>query len=360
MKVVNLLLALLIFAGTLIAAVVSAQPVPAGHAWRTDEEQRTIDVYKRVNRAVVFITTVTLTVDPFDINFSVRPQEGSGSGVIVDAQRGIILTNLHVIQNAHQISITMADGKSFAAQLVGLDKEYDIAVIKFAEPPSDLVAVPFGNSSTVEVGQRVLAIGNPFGLDRTLTRGIISSLDRTVRSPSGALMREMLQTDAAINPGNSGGPLLDGDGNLIGINTAIVSQSGDSAGIGFAVPINHVTRILPELIATGKVLRPYMGWVLVDTTHGVMVRRVIAGSPAARAGLGPIERLVSNVFVKGFIRDYERADLIVSINKKAVQTREMVEDVINSSPRGEEVELVVKRGGLRGPERTVTITPELR
>src|SRR5690606_31792732 len=137
-------------------------------AWRTDEEQRTIDVYKRVNKAVVFITTVTLTVDPFDVTFSVRPQEGSGSGVIVDAKRGIILTNLHVIQNAHQISITMADGKSFAAQLVGLDKEYDIAVIKFADPPPDLVAVPFGNSATVEVGQRVLAIGNPFGLDRTL------------------------------------------------------------------------------------------------------------------------------------------------------------------------------------------------
>ena len=329
-------------------------------ASRTIEEQRTIDVYKRVNKAVVFITTVTLTVDPFDINFSVRPQEGSGSGVIVDAKQGIILTNLHVIQNAHQIKITLADGKSYAARLVGLDKEYDIAVIRFANPPDNLVAVPFGRSTDLEVGQRVLAIGNPFGLDRTLTRGIVSSLDRTVRNPSGVLMKDMIQTDAAINPGNSGGPLLDADGRLIGINTAIVSQSGDSAGIGFAVPIDHVSGILPELIATGKVLRPYFGWVLVDTTHGVMVRRVMEDGPADKAGLSPIERLVSNVFVRGFIRDYERADLIVAVNGKPVQSRERVEDILSKQKRPSEVVLRVRRGGLRGAEREIILRPELR
>jgi S1-C subfamily serine protease len=328
--------------------------------WRTREEERTIQAYKKASPSVVFITTVTLTVDPFDFLGQIKPQEGSGSGVIVDAEAGIILTNLHVIQNAHQIQIMLDDGRSHQAKLLGYDREYDLAVLKLEQIAGALTDIPFGDSGVLEVGQRVLAIGNPFGLDRSLTQGIVSSLNRTVRSPSGALMRDMIQTDAAINPGNSGGPLLDGDGKLIGINTVIVSNSGDSAGVGFAVPINHIRAILPELIATGKVLRPQMGWVLVNTNHGVMVRRVIPGGPADEAGLAPIERIVSNVFVRGYTRDYDSADLLVAVNGAKVATRDDVSAELEKAERGAAVTLTVRRGGLNGEERKVELKPILQ
>lgn len=329
-------------------------------ARRSDEENRIIQVYRNTNEAVVYIATITLTVDPFDVFPEVRPREGTGSGIIVDAAKGIVLTNLHVIQDADRIEIALGDGQSFKARLVGYDHEYDVAVLKIPEPPANLVAVRFGDSSRLEVGQRVLAIGNPFGLNRTLTTGIVSSLDRTVRAPSGALMKGLIQTDAAINPGNSGGALLDTEGRLIGINTAILSQSGDSAGIGFAVPINHIKRILPELIATGKVLRPKIGWVLVDTNQGPMVRRVLKDSPADRAGVQPIERRVENVFLKGYVRDFERADLIIEVNGTRVYSSDEVEELVSHSDSRESLIFKVRRGGLKGAERTVTIQPELK
>ncbi len=216
------------------SVILRGEPVRARdsveRASRSGEEQRTIDVYRQVNEAVVFVTTITLEYDPFEFLMEYQPREGTGSGVIVDARRGIILTNNHVIGNAHRIEVTLADGKNYKASLVGTDPETDIGVIQIVDPPPSLTAVTFGDSSNVEIGQRVLAIGNPFGLSRTLTQGIVSSLDRTVKSPSGSILRGLIQTDAAINPGNSGGPLLDSDGRLVGINTAILSQSGDSAG----------------------------------------------------------------------------------------------------------------------------------
>jgi len=227
-------------------------------AQRSVEEEQTIQIYKSANESVVFITTITMAIDPLDFFQELRPREGTGSGIIVDASRGIIITNLHVIKDAHRIEIILSDGRSHAARLVGYDEEYDLAVLQLSEPPQGLVDLEFADSARLEIGQRVLAIGNPFGLNRTLTTGIVSSLERTVRSPGGIIMKGLIQTDAAINPGNSGGPLLDMEGRLIGINTAILSQSGDSAGIGFAVPINQIKRVLPELIATGKVLRPRM------------------------------------------------------------------------------------------------------
>lgn len=331
----------------------------SGIARRSAEEQQTIDIYKRAELGVVFITTISLSVDPFDVFPEVQQREGSGSGVVVDAARGIVLTNLHVIQDAHRIEISLASGAVVPAKLLGLDDEFDIAVLRLVDPPPDLVAIPFGDSSLVEVGQRVLAIGNPFGLDRTLTAGIISSVNRTVKGNQGRLMRGLLQTDAAINPGNSGGPLLDMEGRLLGINSAILSQSGDSAGIGFAVPINQIKRVLPELIATGKVLRPRVGWILIDTLQGVMVRRVLSASPAEASGIQPIEREVQRGLFRGLMRDFSRADVIVRVNDRAVRTREEVEQIISELSPGQRLTLRVRRGSARGPEREIELVPTL-
>ncbi|WKZ57038.1 MAG: trypsin-like peptidase domain-containing protein [Bdellovibrionota bacterium] len=335
---------------------VSAAPATV---WRTEEEQRTIEMYKRTNEAVVFISTIVLAVDPFDLFFEVQPREGTGSGFIIDAKKGIILTNLHVLQEAQRIQIFLASGQPYEARLLGFDKEFDIAVLQLVDPPATLRALPLGDSASLEVGQRVFAIGNPFGLNRTLTRGIISSLDRTVRGPNGVVLRGLVQTDASINPGNSGGPLLDGDGNVIGINTAILSQSGDSAGIGFAVPINQIKRVLPELVATGKVLRPKMGWILVDTDQGPMVRRVAPGGPADEAGLQPLERMVENVFMRGYVSDPERADLIFKVNGRRVQSREEVEELVQRTKGRGTLRLTLRRGGIQGAEREVTVQPRL-
>jgi S1-C subfamily serine protease len=351
---------LLIFlAGYVTLLPVYAQEVDGKPAFRTEEEDRTIRVYKETSAAVVFISTTTLTVDPYDLFLEVKPQEGTGSGFIIDAAKGTILTNLHVIENAQKIEILLEDSATYRAKLLGYDQEYDIAVLQIINPPAHLVSLKFADSSKVEIGQRVLAIGNPFGLNRTLTTGVVSSLDRSVKGPKGSLMKGLIQTDAAINPGNSGGPLLDSEGRVIGINSAILSQSGDSAGIGFAIPINQIRRVLPELIATGKVLRPKMGWILVDTNQGPMVRRVLPDGPAEAAGVGPIERIVRDVFRMGFVRDFDRADLIYSVNGVKVRNKEDVEEQIAKSESGKEVTFTMRRGGINGKEREVKIKPVL-
>ncbi len=360
-----------ILAGAIIAAsywgfgsgeqqTATAGTVDADQAPRSEEDKENIAVYKATNEAVVFITTITLTVDPNDIFMEVQPREGTGSGIIVDAERGTILTNLHVIQDAHRIEISLANGQSYKAKLLGFDEESDLAVLQLHEPPKGLASVKFADSSKLEVGQRVLAIGNPFGLNRTLTTGIISSLDRVVRSPKGHMMRGLIQTDASINPGNSGGPLLDMAGRLIGINSAILSQSGDSAGIGFAVPINQIKRVLPELIATGKVLRPKLGWLLADTTQGPMVRRVQQGGPADQAGVQPFERRVDDVFLQGYVRDLDRADLVYKVNGIRVTSKDEVEDLISRASQGADLVVVLRRGGIDGREREVRIKPVLQ
>jgi S1-C subfamily serine protease len=232
-----------------------------------------------------------------------------------------------------------------------------MAVFQLRDPPATMVGLPYGDSSKLEVGQRVLAIGNPFGLYRSLTAGIISSIDRSMKTPGGAVLKGLIQTDAAINPGNSGGPLLDADGRLIGINTAILSQSGDSAGIGFAVPINTIKRILPEMISTGRVRRPRMGWQLVDTDQGPMVLRVVPDGVAARGGVQPIEQLVIRGQLRGFRRDIDSADLIYRINGERVHNREEVEDTIRGARPGQPVKLTVRRGGLYGGERDIELVP---
>jgi S1-C subfamily serine protease len=345
--------------GVLCAARLQAQSYDIPPATRTDEEVRTIQAYKATNEAVVFIATKSLVIDPSELFPEVHEVEGSGSGIVINAERGIVITNHHVIQNAQEVEIILADGQSYPARLIGSDKEYDIAVLQFRNRPPHLVTLRLGDSSKLEVGQRVLAIGNPFGLNRTLTTGIISSLDRSVRGPHGAVMKGLIQTDAAINPGNSGGPLLDADGRLIGMNTAILSQSGDNAGIGFAVPINVIRRVLPELIATGRVLRPRIGWLLVDTNHGPMALYVVKGSPADRAGVQPA-RVPSSAFLKGYVGDTDRADFIYSVNGKAVRTKDEVEDLVAESEAGKPLEFELRRGGISGRPRRVVITPVLR
>ncbi|MDC0358742.1 trypsin-like peptidase domain-containing protein, partial [Oligoflexia bacterium] len=325
---------------------------------RSSDEQQTITVYKKTNEAVVFISTVTLEVDLFA--YTARPHQGSGSGIIIDAQKGIIITNLHVIQDAHKIEIFLADQNSYRARLVGHDGQYDIAVLQLIDPPPNLTSVEFADSSKLEVGQRVLAIGNPHGLNRTLTTGIISSLDRTIKNPSNFHMKGLIQTDAAINPGNSGGPLLDLSGRLIGMNSAILSASGDSAGIGFAVPANQIRRILPELIATGRVLRPDLGWVLFDTNQGPMVARVLENSAAAQAGVQPYLRQGGTVFRNQYTRDFQRADFIMQVNGRKVYTREDVEEAVSSADRGQSIKFTLRRGGARGRKREVEIKPFLK
>jgi putative serine protease PepD len=348
----------------MILFAVTANAAPqSGIASRTDEEQRTIDVYKRANQAVVFITTRSYVVDPFDIFDEIKPREGTGTGTIIDAEKGIILTNLHVIESVLQsggtVEIMLANGQNLKARLKGYDRDSDLAVFQLTDPPRNLVGLQFGDSSKLEVGQRVLAIGNPFGLYRSLTAGIISSLDRTMKTPGGAVLKNLIQTDAAINPGNSGGPLLDADGRLIGINTAILSQSGDSAGIGFAAPINNIKRVVPELLASGHVLRPRMGWQLVDTDQGPMVLNVVPGGPAERAGVQPIERqITSGVFLKGYRRDIDNGDLIYKVNDARVRSRDEVEDIVQNTHQNSPIKLVVRRGGIYGKEREVEVLPE--
>ncbi len=352
---------LVVLSMLLLVAVSQAHAAPSV-ATRTEEEQRTIDAYKRANQSVVFITTHTYVIDPLAFFDELKPQKGTGTGTIIDLQRGIVVTNLHVIEGALEsggsVEIMLANGRNSRAKLIGFDPESDIAVFQLAEVLKGVPALQLGDSSGLEVGQRVLAIGNPFGLYRSLTTGIISSLDRTMKTPKGALLKELIQTDAAINPGNSGGPLLDADGRLIGINTAILSQSGDSAGIGFAVPINSLKRILPELISTGRVRRPNMGWQVVDTDQGPMVLRVMPDGVAQRGGVRAIEQILTGGgAVRGFQRDIESADLIYKVNGERVHNRDEVEDSIRRTKPSETVRLTLRRGGIYGKERDVPLVP---
>jgi putative serine protease PepD len=204
------------------------------------------------------VVNITNTAVQMDYFFNAFPAQGSGSGSVIDT-KGHILTNNHVVANAQKLEVTLADESKWQAKLVGSDPDSDLAVIKIEAPREKLKVVPMGDSKNLRIGQKVLAIGNPFGFQRTLTTGIISSLGRTIRSEIGTLMEEIIQTDAAINPGNSGGPLLDSQGEIIGINSAIISPSGGSVGIGFAIPVNTAKRVIPELLAKGYVTYPYIG-----------------------------------------------------------------------------------------------------
>ncbi len=323
---------------------VAASPIPPEVLAAADaDEQINIRVYANVNRSVVNITTAATSVGLFGDESTTG---GSGSGFVFDAE-GHILTNYHVVEGADSVQVTLHDGTTREASLVGSDRSNDVAVIRVDLPAGRLAPVPLGDSTRLVVGQKVLALGNPFGLERTLTTGIISSLDRSIRAKNGRTIKGIIQTDAAINPGNSGGPLLNSRGEVIGMNTAILSQVGQSAGIGFAVPIASIRRILRPLIEQGRVTRPDLGLTRVyRTPEGLLVLGVVEGGPADRAGLRPLRvRAVRQGRSIVTRPDPESSDLIVAVDGKPIQTYDDLLAEVEAHEPGEQVAVTVIRAG---------------
>lgn len=321
---------------------------PAAADELTEEERVNVSVYDRMNRSAVNITTRIMRTDFF---FSVEPvAEGAGSGFVLDRQ-GHVLTNYHVIEGANEIQVTLFNGDTYSAGLIGSDPSYDMAVLRISAPAEVLSPVEFGDSSRLQVGQKVFAIGNPFGLERTMTTGIISSLNRSLPSRSGRMMKSIIQIDAALNQGNSGGPLLDTKARVIGMNTAIASQTGENTGVGFAIPVNNIARVVPQLIENGRVIRPDLGITKVlQTETGLVIAAMAEGGPAERAGLRGF-RLVNTEHRRGpFLyqetkidRDY--ADLITAVDGQPIKTVDDLLSKIEEKQPGDEVVITVVREG---------------
>ncbi len=310
----------------------------------TPEEAVNVAVYEKVNKGVVNITTRTTRVDNFFL--LAVPEEGTGSGSVID-KAGHILTNFHVIEDAEAVAVRLFNGETYDASFVGADPINDIAVIKIDAPPDVLHPVIFGNSNNLKVGMRVFAIGNPFGLERTLSTGIISSLNRTMEIRGHRTIKSIIQVDAAINPGNSGGPLLDSHGRLIGMNTAIASKTGQSAGVGFAIPVNLISRVVPQLLMYGHVIRPDVGIEAVyETDHGLLITQLRPNGPADRAGLrGPgIIRRRRGPFVFERV-DFSSADLIVAVDGERVQTWDDFMSIVERKKPGDRIVVTVIRNG---------------
>jgi S1-C subfamily serine protease len=336
---------------------------PAGFS---PDERQNISVYQKRNDAVVNVTTETVSYNWF---LEAVPERGStGSGSIID-ERGYVLTNYHVVQEATSVFVTLGDEERLEAEVVGTDRENDLAVLKFDPGDRDLNTIPFGTSENLRIGQKVLAIGNPFGLDRTLTDGIVSGLGRPVRTYNDLVIRDMIQTDASINPGNSGGPLLNAEGEMIGINTIIISPSGGSVGIGFAVPVDTARRVVPDLIQYGKVRR---GWIeivprqlfpeLVDyadlpVDKGVLVSEVIDGGNADQAGLrgGSENRAVRY----GNTRILLGGDIIVSVDGVETESMASFYAALEDNRPGDTIRVeYLRNGNRRETEVTLTERPE--
>ena len=306
------------------------------------DEQINIRVYAAANKGVVNITSATSRQTFFGDETT---SSGSGSGFVINKQ-GHILTNYHVVEGADTLEVKLPDGSSREAEVVGTDASTDVAVIHVEVQPGELEPLPLGDSGPLKVGQKVLAIGNPFGLERTLTTGIISSLDRSIQAKNGRTIKGIIQTDAAINPGNSGGPLLNPRGEVIGMNTAILSQVGQSAGIGFAVPIASIKRILRPLIEQGRVTRGDLGITRVyRTDEGLLVLAVQRGGPADEAGIRPLQvrqfRRGNAIITKP---DLDSADVIVAVDGKPVRTSDEILAEVEVHPPGSKVTLSVVRG----------------
>ncbi|HIN32531.1 MAG TPA: PDZ domain-containing protein [Nitrospirales bacterium] len=322
----------------------------------TEDEKNTIRIYDRAKAAVVNITSRSVSYDFF---MTPIPQEGSGSGTIID-QKGHIVTNYHVVRGAQRLEVTLSDGSQWEAQLVGADPLSDLATLHIDAPPEQLSVISMGDSLTLRTGQKVLAIGNPFGLGQTLTTGVISSIRKTLQA-GGVELENVIQTDAAINPGNSGGPLLDSSGKMIGINTAIFTPSGGSVGIGFAIPIHTAKRVIAELIRKGYVSYPWMGVEMqtilprfaqtlkLPVQHGVLLVRVLTNGPAAKAGLRGGTRQVrignSIVIVGG--------DVITALAGNAVASVEELSREMRHHTPGATVSVTIIRDNT---QRDVSIT----
>ena len=316
----------------------------------TADEETNIRIYREYGPSVVNITTTTVSYDFF---YNPTPEKGSGSGVIID-MHGNIITNYHVVQDARRLEVTLFDGSKYTARLVGTDPSNDLAVIRIDAPREKLKPVVWGDSSDLKVGQKVLAIGNPFGLDRTLTVGIISSLGRTIKAVDGRLIRGIIQTDAAINPGNSGGPLLDNDGRMIGVTTAIFSPVGTNIGLGFAIPVDTVKDVAAQLVEKGYVSRPWLGIsgqnvdgslarVMGLGSEGVLIADVYRGSPAHKAGLRGGERYVR----LGNLLLATGGDLILALGGKRVRSLDDLDEALEGFEVGDWVELEILRDGTK-------------
>lgn len=338
----------------------AANPESVSDPATVTDEQNNIEVYKAVSPGVVYIQSTTVVRDWF----GAEEREGAGSGSVIDEQ-GHILTNYHVIEGATRLSVHFGSGRNYPATVVGLDPDTDLAVIKLTEKPKEAITiVPLGDSDKLIVGQKVLAIGNPFGLDRTLTTGVISGLQRPIRANNRPI-EGAIQTDASINPGNSGGPLLDSRGRMIGINSQIQSTSGSSAGVGFAIPVNIAKRIVPELIRTGSIQRPKLGivqrnvealsgQVQLPVSYGVLIWNVQPGGPAANAGL------------RGMVQtdegDLELGDIITGVGGERVGNSDDLYKVLNKHQIGETVNVEIYRGARRMtlPVRLTDVPPTRR
>lgn len=305
-----------------------------------EDEKSTIELFRNASPSVVYITSIALRRNLFSLNVYEIPQ-GTGSGIIWDAQ-GRIVTNYHVISDANRIEVTLADRTTWKGVLVGAAPERDIAVLQISAPAAKLKPIAIGESDSLLVGQKVFAIGNPFGLDHTITSGIVSALDREITAVTGRTITGVIQTDAAINPGNSGGPLLDSAGRLIGVNTAIYSPSGASAGIGFAVPVEVVNKVVPELIRHGRVVQPGIGVTIASERiarrldiRGLLVVNVEPGSSAAKAGIRETRQALGGIVL---------GDIILAVNGVPVETYDDLRNQFERYRIGDEVTLIIQRG----------------
>lgn len=300
------------------------------------DEKQVVDLFQAAAPSVAYITTERLERN----FFTVEVAQGAGSGFIWDTA-GHVVTNYHVVEGASAVLVQLDAGQQLRAEVVGAAPEYDLAVVRLKDPPRSLRPIPIGSSGDLRIGQTVYAIGKPFGLERTLTRGIVSALDRDLPTSNFTEIAGAIQTDAAINPGNSGGPLLDSAGRLIGVNSAIRSASGSSAGIGFAIPVDLVNRIVPSLIATGRAPKPGIGIAAVNPVvvaragiSGVVVEDVRRGTPADRAGLRPLNR-----------RSREVGDIITAINGNRVESLSAFTRELDRVGIGNSAEFTVRREG---------------
>lgn len=329
------------------AAFTESAPAGITDPASAPDEQNNIEIYRTLSPGVVNVHSTSYARDFFGY---VEPQEGSGSGSVIDRE-GNILTNYHVIEGATKLAVSFGGQKNYPARLVGGDPDTDLAVIKLVEIPKEgLTVVPLGDSDKLEVGQKVLAIGNPFGLDRTLTTGVISGLQRPIRARNGRPIEGAIQTDASINPGNSGGPLLDSHGRMIGINSQILSPSGASAGVGFAVPVNIAKRIVPQLVRSGEVRRPKLGissrdveilrnQIELPVSQGVVIWQVAPGEAAANAGLRGLTQTENG--------DVEIGDIIVGMDGQKIANNDDLYRLLDKHQVGDTVQVEVMRNGRR-------------
>ncbi len=308
------------------------------------DEQNNVEVYRTLAPGVAFINTTSVSQDMWG---DVQEGKGTGSGSVIDTQ-GHILTNYHVIEDTQKITVSFGGDKVYPAKMVGGDPDTDLAVIQIDPPAQGLTVIPLGDSDKLDVGQKVLAIGNPFGLDRTLTTGVISGLQRPIRARNGRPIDAAIQTDASINPGNSGGPLLDKFGRMIGINSQILAPAGGSVGVGFAIPVNTAKRIVPQLIQTGTVNRPKLygtlysveqlsGQVELPVDHGLLIRDLPANSSLTAAGLHGITRDNSGDVVLG--------DIILSVDGTKISDQDDVFRILDKKQVGDTVQVEIYRNG---------------